>query len=91
MLTKEDLIKIICSKIESDENLGDHSGGSGHLSYKEYSLNDFSVTEKTGNTLSIKYFYTISITNEFTIYPENPPAEFKKESEIIINHLGVVI
>lgn len=85
------LEKNICNKIETDENIGEYSGGSGHLSSKDYMLTEISEPVDDGKNIIVKYTYTISITTEFTIYPDNPPTEYTKEVTIAVDHSGNIL
>ena len=54
-----DLDKIVRSHLESIEKLGDQAGGSGHLGFKSYKLDNISEPEKTPDGWKITYKYTI--------------------------------
>lgn len=73
--------EIVIKQIEADENLGDHSGGSGHLSNVSYYIDHIEVL-KEGH---IQYFYTIEILTEFTSWPDNPPYENHYQKNIMID------
>ena len=91
MIDKEGIKAIIRKKIESDENIGEKAGGSGHLSSIDYIIDEISEPEKAGENYHIKYQYTVSITTEFTIYPDNPPHEYTREVVIEINNKGDIL
>ena len=73
------------------ENIGEKAGGSGHLSSTDYTIDEIAEPEKLAEYYNIKYQYTISITTEFTIYPDNPPHEYSREVVILINDKGELI
>ena len=85
-MEENEIIHLIRSKIEADEKLGEFAGGSGHLSDISYTLDEISEPEKSGEGTIVRYKYTISITTEFTVYPDNPPYEYKKEGEIVLTN-----
>lgn len=91
MLDKEKILEIVSSKISKDENIGEHAGGSGHLSSIGFTLDEVSEAEKTADNYKLSYKYTISVTTEFTIYPDNPPHEYSREVVILVNEKGEII
>lgn len=91
MLTKNEILEIINQKIQADEKLGDQSGGSGHLSYRSYSIDDFTANEISSELLKIKYRYKIFIETEFTYYPDNPPQEYNYEKVITVNNKKEIV
>ncbi|KPK84592.1 MAG: hypothetical protein AMS27_09495 [Bacteroides sp. SM23_62_1] len=84
MISKEKIEKLICEKIELEEQLGDQAGGSGHLSFVEYDLEWIGKPQKTEEGYVVEYRYTLVISTEFTIYPDNPPYTYPKSGTIII-------
>ena len=73
MISREELEKILRRIIESEEKLGTQSGGSGHLGYVDYMLEEFGDPVLTGDQYSVTYKYTLIVTTEFTYEPDNPP------------------
>ena len=84
MLSKEEIEKLICGKIEREEKLGNQAGGSGHLSFVEYDIDWIGKPVKTEEGFVIDYRYTLVITTEFTVEPDNPPYTYPKYGKIII-------
>ena len=85
MFTKEEIEEIIKGKIELDEKLGEQAGGSGHLSYVTYQINDFSFKEQPPDKIEISYKYSLYVETEFTYYPDNPPYESTYSKIIVID------
>lgn len=85
MLTEKEIEKLIRLKIEKDENLGERSGGSGHLGFVSYTLDEIRIIKQTGTVTEAQYDYTLFIETEFTVYPDNPPAEYPKKGMIIFD------
>ena len=75
MFTKESIKEIIESYIEKTENLGDQTGGSGHMGFVSYNLVEYNSQELPGKKVEIIFKYVISVETEFTYYPDNPPME----------------
>ena len=91
MFTKEETEEIIKKKIESDEKLGEHSGGSGHLGYVSYQLMDFISKEIPGDKTQIQYNYSTFVETEFTYEPDNPAYEYKHSKIIIVDKNKVIL
>ncbi len=89
--TSEKLWEIINIQIAHEENLGSQRGGSDHLGYVEYSINRVTEPIKVGEFWKITYQYKVTVTTEFTIYPDNPPHEYTYEQTITINKKGNII
>ena len=85
MLTDGEIKKIVKQKIEEDEKLGYQSGGSGHMGYVSYQLNDIKIMDAAGDTIKVEYNYSTFVESEFTIEPDNPPMEDIKSRIIIID------
>ena len=85
MFTEKEIEEIIKRKIEADEKLGEQSGGSDHLSYTSYSINEIKTERLSDNEIEVRYNYTIFVETEFTVYPDNPPMEYSKTGLIIID------
>ena len=85
MLTDGEIKKIVKQKIEEDEKLGYQSGGSGHMGYVSYQLNDVKIMDAAGDTIKVEYNYSTFVESEFTIEPDNPPMEDIKSRIIIID------
>ncbi len=86
---------IIKAQIEGDERLGDRVGGSGHMGYVGYEIDGIEEPKKIetekGTAYKITYHYTVSVTTEFTVYPDNPPHTYRYEKTITVNDEGKVI
>ena len=85
MFSKEELHEIVKQEIESGEKLGSQRGGSGHLGYVSYSLEEVKTSQLTGGNIEIHYRYTLSVETEFTVYPDNPPLEYSKSKVIVVD------
>ena len=83
--------KIVWKQIEKDEKLGDQVGGSGHLGYVDCSIDNVNEPKKVPEGWEITYQYMVSVTTEFTVYPDNPPQETLYEKIIIVNDNGKII
>ena len=89
--SKAEIEKIVRNKIESDEKLGDHAGGSGHMAHVSYELVQISDPIKINEGYKIDYEYKIEITTEFTYWPDNPPQTYLNQKSILINADGKII
>jgi len=89
MFSDSDLQNIVKAKINNEESLGEQVGGSGHLAYVEYEIEEISQPKKVKidkrQGWEITYYYTIIVTTEFTIYPDNPPYRYKYKKTIIVD------
>jgi hypothetical protein len=85
MYTEQEILNLIKEKIETDENLGDQSGGSGHMGFKSYKIDGFKTKQLDGANHMIIYQYTVFVETEFTYYPDKPPQEYTYEKTMIIN------
>lgn len=86
MFTEEELKSFLDRKIKSDEDIGEHAGGSGHLSDVGYELKDYSSKELSESKLEIIYQYIVYVTTEFTYYPDNPPYEYPHKKKLIVDN-----
>ena len=84
MLTKEQTETAVHRQIGKDEKLGDRAGGSGHMSYVDYSIDEICDPVETGRGWEVEYKYTVEITTEFTIEPDNPPYRYPKSGKVLI-------
>ncbi len=91
MLTENDILEIINQKIHSDEELGEQAGGSGHLGFVSYSIDDYTVTRISSELIEIKFKYTLITETEFTYYPDNPPHASHIEKKIFVNDKKEII
>jgi len=85
MLTDKEILDIIKRKIESDENLGEKHGGSGHLGYVSYKIKDYQIQQISQERFKITYRYCLYVETEFTYYPDNPPMEYNYQKALIVN------
>ena len=89
--TEERLREIVETQIASDEKLGSQSGGSGHLGHVDYVLDGVDEPVRQGEAWEVTYKYTVIVTTEFTIYPDNPPHENGYKKTITLNEKGDVV
>ena len=83
---------IIEGLILRDEKMGEQAAGSGHLAYKDFSINDIQILcQEAGGPTRVIYDYTLSTVSEFTVYPDNPPFEERFRKEILLNSAGEII
>ena len=85
MITKEKLEKVIAEKIESEEQLGEQSGGSGHLGYVDFIIDRIDEPVPTEKGYSVTYSYTLIVTTEFTYEPDNPPYRYPVTKTLVID------
>jgi hypothetical protein len=85
MITDSEILDIIKNKIELDENLGDQKGGSGHLGFVSYKLENYSHELINTRKIKIIYTYKIFVETEFTYYPDNTPQEYIRKKIIFID------
>lgn len=90
-LSKDTIRNIVSNQIEKDESLGEGVGGSGHLGYVDFQIDSIDEPRKVPEGWEITYRYTISITTEFTIYPDNPPQETGYQKTILVDEKGEVV
>ena len=85
MITREGLEKIIRSAIESEEKLGEQSGGSGHMGFIDYNIDKIDEPVLTEKGYTVAYSYTLIITTEFTYEPDNPPYRVPVSKSILVD------
>ena len=88
---KDEIRNIVWKQIEKDESPGEQAGGSGHLGYVDCTINGVDEPKKVSEGWEITYRYTVSVTTEFTIYPDNPPRENGYEKTIVVDEKGDLI
>lgn len=88
---KDKLTDAIAKKIEREENIGEKAGSSGHLGMIDYSIDQISEPVPDGENYIMTYRYTLSITTEFTIYPDNPPHESTRELKVIVDKNACIL
>jgi hypothetical protein len=86
MHTEEEITEIVKRKIEADEKLGDQAGGSGHLGYVSYTIDEIKTRPLPQGNIEIQYAYTLIVETEFTVYPDNPPMEYPKNTVLVIDN-----
>lgn len=91
MFSDEQIEKIIRKKIESEEKLGTHAGGSGHLNDISYNIDDIQEPVKCDEGWEVTYQYTIVVISEFTVWPDNPPHEHRNAKKIILDEKGNIV
>lgn len=84
MFSEPEIIEIIKQKIESDENLGQQSGGSGQIGFVSYEIKDYKTRPVSPDQLEITYNYYKYIETEFTYYPDNPPMHYLITKTILV-------
>ena len=87
-LNKEEILKVVWNQIEKDVSPGEQVGGSGHLSQVDCKIDIVYDPIRVQEGWEITYQYTVTITTEFTIYPDNPPWENTYEKTITVNQKG---
>jgi len=91
LFNNDEIRKIVWKQIEKDVSPGEQVGGSGHLGHVDCKIDSIDTPRKVQSGWEITYRYTVSVTTEFTIYPDNPPRENGYEKTIVINKNGDVI
>lgn len=91
MFTEDQILDIIKQKIETDEKLGEQTGGSGHKGYVSYQIKNFKSKQILLDKLEITYSYVIYVETEFTYYPDNPPMEYNHTKTIMVNRNKEII
>ena len=95
MFSEKNLKDIVDKQISKDEKLGDQAGGSGHMSYVSYSIDEIKKPEKAKidgkDCWKIEYHYTLTVETEFTYYPDNPPYTYKYGKTIFVDGDGNLI
>ena len=91
LFNNDEIRKIVWKQIENDVSQGEQVGGSGHLGHVDCKIDSIDSPRKVPEGWEITYRYTVSVTTEFTIYPDNPPRENGYEKTIVINKKGGVI
>lgn len=90
-LTDKQIVTIIKEIITREENQGTHAGGSGHLADIGFRIDHLEIIRSEKEFVRINFFYTVTISTEFTIYPDNPPYEYRKKNFAVINYDGEII
>ena len=85
MFTESELERIVSARIEHDEVLGTQKGGGDHIGHKSYAIDKIGTPEQVRNGWEVTYSYTIIVETEFTIYPDNPPHEYRYEKTITLD------
>lgn len=91
LFDKDEISKIVWKQIEKDVSPGEHVGGSGHLSDVSCRIDGIGEPRKVPEGWEITYRYTVSVTTEFTIYPDNPPRENGYEKTLVVDEKGDVV
>jgi hypothetical protein len=89
-LSKQHIDSIVRQIIETDENIGRSTGGSGHSSFISYSLDKLDI-QNSDDTIHIEFVYTMCVETEFTYYPDNPPQCYTYKKGIVITKKGEII
>ena len=71
--------------IDSNHELGDRAGGSGHMAYVSYNLDGFNFKQREDGNIEVSFKYTLVTETEFTSYPDNPPFEDELESRVFLD------
>jgi hypothetical protein len=88
LFNNDEIRKIVWKQIEKDVSPGEHVGGSGHLGHVDCKIDGVDEPRKVSEGWEITYRYTVSVTTEFTIYPDNPPWENGYEKTIVVDEKG---
>lgn len=89
MLTEEEIQVLVKHKIETDEDFGVQSSGSGHLGNKTYAIDNVQTKKLENGNLEIRYQYTLFVETEFTYYPDHPPMEYPKTGLLVVQNNNV--
>ncbi|MFH1298091.1 MAG: hypothetical protein ABIJ04_12640 [Bacteroidota bacterium] len=84
MLSEEKINRIVEDYIRKTEKLGDLGGGSGHMSYVSFRIDDIKSRNLDGGKTEISFSYTLMVETEFTYYPDNPPYEYPASGTLLI-------
>lgn len=90
-LNNDEIRKIVWKQIEKDASPGEQVGGSGHLGHVDYKIDGVDEPRKVPGGWEITYRYMVSVSTEFTIYPDNPPHENGYEKTIVVDETGDVL
>ncbi|MHA1732513.1 MAG: hypothetical protein ACTSU5_11250 [Promethearchaeota archaeon] len=89
---RERLEEIVRADIERKEDLGTSAGGSGHLADKGAELGYIAppvvLDTGAGEAWRIKYTYKVQVVTEFTQYPDNPPHEYERRGQVLVDAEG---
>ena len=88
LFSNDKIREIVWSQIEKDVSPGEQVGGSGHLSQVDCKIDNVYGPIQVPEGWEITYRYTVTITTEFTIYPDNPPWENIYEKTIVVDQKG---
>ena len=91
LFNNDEIRKIVWKQIEEDVSPGEHVGGSGHLGHVGCNIDGVDEPRKVPEGWEITYRYTVSVTTEFTIFPDNPPTENGYEKTIVVDENGDII
>ncbi len=91
MFSQEQLTEIVRRHIESQEKLGYQAGGSDHSAYVSYEIRKIETFPLDARKVRIRYEYVLFVETEFTYYPDNPPMEYEKSQEIIVDEKGQIV
>lgn len=67
MFTEEQIKEKVHQQIQRDLKTGDQAGGSGHLSYVSYTLDEVHSTETEPGKWEVRYVYSVHILSEFDV------------------------
>ena len=91
MLTDEQIMLKLEPWLNSREEAGEKAGGSRHLSFVSYKVNEILNKEKKPEGWHIDFSYTQYIETEFTYYPDNPPYEYSGKIKILMTFEGEIL
>ena len=91
LFNNDELRNIVWKQIEKDVSPGEHVGGSGHLSQVDCRIDSVDEPRDVPEGWEVTYRYTVSVTTEFTIFPDNPPRENGYEKTIVVDENGDII
>ena len=85
MTNDEIILELIKKHIEGKEKPGHQSGGSGHMGYVSFVIDNFKTESLPDWKTQVKYRYTKYIETEFTYEPDNPPMSYPSEGNFIFD------
>lgn len=85
MLSEQEIQNLVQKQIERTEKLGHQSGGSGHMAYVGYKIDEIEITHLPNGKIRVDYRYSTYVETEFTYEPDNPPMEYPSSGSFVID------
>jgi hypothetical protein len=83
------VLETVTALIARTEQTGEATGGSGHLSHVSFGNVRVTAIEPAGEgRWRVGFSYAIYVETEFTYWPDNPPHEYPKEGEVLVDDKG---